>query len=229
MHVCLSVSAKGEVAQRLLWCARRSPRAALRVLALGLLRLSLFQHKTHTCRLPRCHRVEFPWDRCATMRAKLRIRALRGPVRPTKKHCPLTYAQDFETVTFSNRPTSARKPPGAGGGAPRGCGSAATSSGIAAAKLENETEELKRKQITSSMDCSCFLQHDIVQLSYIIARSRSRGTRRSRHLAFSHRPLTLAALASLSPVFCSRSLSRDAANYLLGLVSLEQTKRSPRI
>ena len=107
-------------------------------------------------------------------------------------------------MTFSNRPTSARKPPGAGGGAPRACGSAATSSGIAAAKLENETEELKRKQITSSMDCSCFLQHDIVQLSYIIARSRSLGTRRSRHLAFSHRPLTLAALASLSLLSSAR-------------------------
>merc|ERR1711918_287452 len=57
--------------------------------------------------------------------------------------------QEWETVTFSNK-----KPGGGGGGgggtprateAQKGPGGASTSSGISAAKLENETEELKHQ------------------------------------------------------------------------------------
>ena len=56
--------------------------------------------------------------------------------------------QDWETVSF-NRPASG-KAPGGGGPGPRKPGSAATSSGIAAAKLEGETEELKRERLISN-------------------------------------------------------------------------------
>lgn len=52
---------------------------------------------------------------------------------------------DWETVSF-NRPASG-KAPGGGGPGPRKPGSAATSSGIAAAKLEGETEELKHAAV----------------------------------------------------------------------------------
>jgi hypothetical protein len=65
--------------------------------------------------------------------------------------------QDWETVSF-NRPASARgKAPGGGGPGPRKPGSAATSSGIAAAKLEGETEELKR-ECDGFKQPACFAQ-----------------------------------------------------------------------
>eukprot|EP00967_Tisochrysis_lutea_P059070 scaffold75296_cov22-Tisochrysis_lutea.AAC.1 len=49
--------------------------------------------------------------------------------------------QDFTTVTFGAKP-GAKRPAGGGGG---GGGGATTSAGLSAAKLDAETEELKRE------------------------------------------------------------------------------------
>merc|ERR1719271_1685403 len=61
--------------------------------------------------------------------------------------------QDWSTVTFSNnRPTSARGP--AGGGSTQAVkrpGGAGTTSGISAAQLENETDELKHQTVSKDL------------------------------------------------------------------------------
>merc|ERR1719152_950835 len=62
--------------------------------------------------------------------------------------------QDWETVSFGSRPTSARGP-AAGGAKPTQAvkrpGGAGTSSGISAAQLENETEELKHQTVSKDL------------------------------------------------------------------------------
>jgi hypothetical protein len=53
--------------------------------------------------------------------------------------------QDFQQVSFSNKPGQGSARGGKPGGTPRGPGSAATSSGIAAAALEADSENLSRE------------------------------------------------------------------------------------
>merc|ERR1719450_1188693 len=65
--------------------------------------------------------------------------------------------QDWNTVSFSNsRPQSARSTTSAAGGKPatqavKRPGGAGTSSGISAAALENETEELKHATVSKDL------------------------------------------------------------------------------
>ena len=54
--------------------------------------------------------------------------------------------QDFSTVTFGSNKPPPKKPSG-----PAGPGSAPTSSGISAAKLDNETEQLKHNRVDKEL------------------------------------------------------------------------------
>ena len=71
-------------------------------------------------------------------------------IRAVSKRASLTHAQDYSTVTFGAkpgaRPNSAR-PGGTSQRSGGGGNSMTTGSGISAAKLDGETEELKRASL----------------------------------------------------------------------------------